>query len=119
MKIVTHELVGRAEFLKKFPGEMLSLQRLNHPNIAKFYDAGVHAGQAYYASEFVVGVNLEVALKTQKKPDDPGLNWRDVALSVAVQAARALKHGHKRSILHRGQKPSIWILTPEWNTGRP
>ena len=113
VKILGHELARSPEFLKKFPGEMLALQRLKHPNIAKFYDAGVHAGQAYYSSEFVGGVDLEVALRTAKKPDDPGLNWREVVLSVAVQAARALKHGHHRSILHRGLKPANCILTPE------
>jgi len=113
VKILGHELARHADFLKKFPGEMLALQRLKHPNIAKFYDAGVHAGSAYYASEFVNGTNLEGGLKTLKKPDDPGLNWREVVLSIAVQAARALKHGHHRSILHRGLKPSNWIFTPE------
>ena len=34
VKILGHELSRSPEFLKKFPGEMLSLQRLNHPNIA-------------------------------------------------------------------------------------
>ena len=113
VKLLDHELARRPEFLKKFPGEMLTLQRLKHPNIARYYDAGVHAGVAYYASEFVSGTNLEVALRTLKRPDDPGLNWHDVVLSIAVQAARALKHGHHRSILHRGLKPANCHFTPE------
>ena len=113
VKILGHELAHSPDFLKKFPGEMLTLQRLKHPNIAKFYDAGVHSGSAYYASEFVGGTDLEAGLRTLKRPDDAGLNWREIVLSVAVQAARALKHGHHRSILHRGLKPSNWIFTPE------
>ena len=113
VKILEHELARNADFLKKFPGEMLALQRLKHPNIARFYDSGVHAGTAYYASEFVGGTNLEDGLRGLRKSDDPGLNWREIVLSVAVQAARALKHGHHRSILHRGQKPSNWIFSPE------
>ncbi len=113
VKILEHELARNADFLKKFPGEMLALQRLKHPNIAKFYDSGVHAGSAYYASEFVNGTNLEAGLRTMKRPDEPGLSWREIVLSVAVQTSRALKHGHHRSILHRGLKPANMILTPE------
>jgi len=113
VKLLGHELARTPEFLKRFPGEMLALQRLNHPNIARFYDSGVHAGAAYYAAEFVAGTDLETGVRTLKRPDGVGLSWRDTVLSVAVQAARALKHGHHRSILHRGIKPSNLILTPE------
>ncbi len=112
VKLLDHEPARRPDFLKRFPGEMLALQRLKHPNIAEFHEAGVHAGTAFFVSEFVDGTDLEAGLRTLKRPDDPGLNWREIVLSVAVQAARALKHGHHRSILHRSLKPSNLIFTP-------
>ena len=34
-------------------------------------------------------------------------------LSVAVQAARALKHAHNRNVLHRDLKPAHLMLTPD------
>lgn len=106
VKILHPEIAQSAEFKEKFVSEMLVLHRLNHPNIAKFYDSGIHAGSAYYASELVEGSDLGELLKAARKPDELGVNWKTQGLSLAVQAARALKHGHHRSILHRDLKPS-------------
>ena len=36
-------------FLDRFAGELLALQRLDHPNIARTFDSGTHAGRAYVA----------------------------------------------------------------------
>ena len=106
VKILHPEIAQSAEFKEKFLAEMLVLHRLNHPNIAQFYDSGIHAGAAYYAGELVEGVDLAQLLKTARKPDEPGVDWKSQGLSLAVQTARALKHGHHRSILHRDLKPS-------------
>src|SRR5262245_20538650 len=54
-------------FGQRFPGEMLGLHRLTHPNIARFYDAGVQAGLVYYAAELAPGVDLATMLKAQAK----------------------------------------------------
>jgi hypothetical protein len=91
----------------RFPAEMLSLRRLTHPNIARLYDAGVHAGTAYYASEWVEGTDAATLVQ---QSGNPGLSWRELVLSAAAQAARALKHGHHRSILHRDLKPANLIV---------
>lgn len=114
VKLLTHEAARSPDFLARFPAEMLALHRLNHPNIISFYDAGVTAGQAWYATEFVVGTDLATILKTQpRKPSEPGLGWASEVISLGVQAARALKHGHHRSILHRDLKPANVLLTPD------
>lgn len=114
VKVLTHEATRTPEFLARFPAEMLFLQRLNHPNIAKFHDSGIHAGAAYYATEFVDGPDLGTLLrKPGRTADDPGLNWKDDLVRVAVQAARALKHGHHRSVLHRGLKPGNVLVAAD------
>lgn len=102
VKLFTHPAALAADFLARFPAEMLALQRLNHPNVAKFFDSGVHAGTAYSASELVDGPDLAARLKAA---GDSGLNWKDDLVRLAVQIARALKHGHHRSILHRALTP--------------
>ncbi len=113
VKVLTHANTRTADFLARFPANMLAFQRLNHPNVVKFYDAGVQAGQAWYAMEYVEGTNAETVLKTRvKKPGEPGFSWNEEVMSLAIQAARALKHGHNRSILHRNLKPSNFLLTP-------
>src|SRR4029079_2156808 len=81
-------------------------QRLDHANIAKFYDSGTHGGLAYVACELVEGKDFATLLEGGRRP------WREV-LSVAVQAARALKHGHNRNVLHRDLKPAHLMLAAD------
>jgi serine/threonine protein kinase len=94
-----------AAVVERFRGEMLALQRLKHPNIARFFDSGLHGGLPYFASELAPGRDLAAMLREQ-----PRLAWGDCVHRVAVQAARALKHAHHRSILHRDLKPSNLVL---------
>ncbi|QDU22986.1 serine/threonine protein kinase [Urbifossiella limnaea] len=93
-------------FLDRFAGELLALQRLDHPNIARTFDSGTHAGRAYVASELAPGTDLARQLETGR------LTWREV-LAVAVEAARALKHGHNRNLLHRDLKPAHLVRAPD------
>jgi hypothetical protein len=90
----------------RLPAEMLPLQRLDHANIAKVYDCGTHGGLAFVASELVEGTDCAKLLEGGRRP------WQEV-LSVAVQAARALKHAHNRNVLHRDLKPCHLMLTPD------
>ncbi|MGL6074946.1 MAG: serine/threonine-protein kinase [Fimbriiglobus sp.] len=110
VKIFHHPELLRPEFLAKFPAEVLSLHRLNHINIAKYYEAGVHDGRAWLAMEKMEGVDLVTKLRSSSKPGEPGLPWAEQAISVAVQVGRALRHGHHRSVLHRDVKPTNLFL---------
>src|SRR5262245_15218232 len=111
VKVLDAALGRDPAFLERFPGEMLALRRLTHPNLARFYDAGVQAGLAWYASELAPGQDLAATLKAHAKTAaEPGLNWTTSVFRIAVQAARALKHAHHRSILHRDLKPSNLML---------
>ena len=96
--------VRDAAAMQKLPGEMLPLQRLDHVNIARLHDCGTHGGLAFVATELVEGTDCAKALEAGRRP------WQEV-LSVAVQAARALKHAHNRNVLHRDLKPAHFILT--------
>ncbi|MFO0803326.1 MAG: serine/threonine-protein kinase [Gemmataceae bacterium] len=106
VKVLTESLARDAAFVQKFPGEMLALQRLDHPNVVKWFDSGIHAGHAYVAAEFVDGSDGAKLLEAGRRP------WREV-LGLAVQAARALKHGHNRNLLHRDLKPANLMLAPD------
>ncbi len=93
-------------FLARFPADMLGLHRLDHPNVVRFYEAGVHAGRAWYAAEWVDAPDAATLLEGGRRP------WRE-AFAVAVQAARALKHGHLRGTLHRDLRPAHFLIAPD------
>jgi hypothetical protein len=90
----------------RLAAELLPLQRLDHANIVKVLDSGTHGGLAFVASELVEGTDCAKLLEGGRRP------WREV-LSVAVQAARALKHAHNRNVLHRDLKPAHFLLTSD------
>lgn len=90
----------------KLAAELLALRRLDHPNIAAYLDSGTHAGRAYIVSEWVDGTDAAKLLEAGRRP------WPEV-LSVAVQVARSLKHGHNRNVLHRDLKPAHLMLTAD------
>jgi hypothetical protein len=106
VKVLTETHTRDAAFLERFPSEMLTLQRLDHVNIAKYFDSGIHGGLAFVACELVEGTDGAKLLEAGRRP------WREV-LSIAVQAARALKHGHNRNLLHRDLKPAHLMLTAD------
>ena len=86
--------------------ELLAVQRLDHVNIAKTLDCGTHGALAFVASELVDGTDAAKLLEAGRRP------WREV-LSIAVQAARALKHAHNRNVLHRDLKPAHFMLAAD------
>ncbi|HEV3435981.1 MAG TPA: serine/threonine-protein kinase [Gemmata sp.] len=106
VKVFTGTGTQDAAFVQKFSAEMLPLQRLDHANIAKFYDSGTHGGLAFVACELVEGEDYAKLLASGRR------SWREV-LGIAVQAARALKHAHNRNVLHRDLKPAHLMMTPD------
>jgi eukaryotic-like serine/threonine-protein kinase len=80
------------------------LAGLEHPNIARLYDAGVdERGRPYMALEYVDGV----------PPDDycsaGGLDLRD-KLALFLKILRAVAFAHARLIVHRDLKPSNILI---------
>jgi serine/threonine-protein kinase len=88
---------GVAERLKQ---ERDTLAGLEHPNIARLYDAGVtQAGRPYLAMEFVDGLPIDVFAAQNH------LSVRD-KLALFLQVANAVAYAHGRLVVHRDLKPS-------------
>lgn len=76
------------------------LAALEHPGIARLYDAGVAGdGQPYLAIEYVDGVTLDEYARTHSL----SLHQR---LALFEQVARAVAYAHARLIVHRDLKPT-------------
>jgi len=97
----------RAAWMQRFARERDILASLEHPNIARLYDAGVaEDGQPYLALEFIQGL-----------PIDAWCAERGLALparlALLVQVARAVAFAHGRLVLHRDIKPSNILVTDD------
>ncbi len=84
----------------RFEAERQTLAMMDHPNVARIYDAGSTAeGRPYFVMEYLDGAPLfEYAAEKR-------LGIRD-RLRLIQQAAAALQHAHQNGIIHRDLKPS-------------
>src|SRR5690349_15960394 len=88
------------EVVARFEAERQALALMNHPNVAKVFDAGVtESGRPYFAMEYVPGVPLT------EYCDEYRLTIRE-RLALFVQVCQAVQHAHQKGIIHRDLKPS-------------
>ena len=82
------------------------LATLEHPNIARLYDAGVDPiGRPWLAMEYVEGVALDAHASSN------ALSVRQ-RLELFLQVARAVAFAHGRLVVHRDLKPANILVTP-------
>ena len=95
----------RSDLTERFLRERDILARLEHPNIARLYDAGVSAqGEPYLVLQFVEGVPINDYCRAHR------LTTRNrVALFAKVLAA--VQYAHNLHIIHRDLKPSNILVT--------
>jgi eukaryotic-like serine/threonine-protein kinase len=85
--------------VQRFQSERQSLAIMDHPAIAKIFDAGATAqGQPYFVMEYVPGLPI-TEYCDQKK-----LKIRD-RLELFIQACDGVQHAHQKAIIHRDLKP--------------
>jgi serine/threonine-protein kinase len=96
-----------ARFAARIAEEREILAALNHPNIARLYDAGItSSGQPYLALEYVEGHAIDEYANTRQLP----LRAR---LRLFLLVARAVAHAHARLIVHRDLKPTNILVTDD------
>ena len=84
---------------------------MDHPNVAKVYDAGAtESGRPYFVMELVRGQSIT------RYCDEHRLSVRE-RLELFVPVCQAVQHTHQKGIIHRDLKPSN-ILVAEFD-GRP
>jgi len=88
------------EVVARFEVERQALAMMNHPNIAKVFDAGATPeGRPYFVMEHVPGVPITDYCDKQKL----GMAER---LTLFTQVCRAVQHAHQNGVMHRDIKPS-------------
>jgi eukaryotic-like serine/threonine-protein kinase len=104
LKIIKPGMESR-EVLTRFEAERQAIALMDHPNIARVYDAGVtESAQPYFVMELVRGVPLT------EYCDSSQLDVSE-RLHLFVEICNAVQHAHQKGIIHRDLKPSNILVT--------
>jgi serine/threonine protein kinase/tetratricopeptide (TPR) repeat protein len=94
-----------AQVVARFEAERQALALMDHPAIAKVFDAGsTGQGRLYFAMEYVRGESLILYC------DRHQLTIAD-RLDLFLQLCEGVQHAHQKGIIHRDLKPSNILVT--------
>jgi len=96
-----------SQVLARFANERQALAMMDHPNIARIFDAGATArGRPYFVMEYIEGVSV-----TQYCDSKRMTIAQRVELFLAI--CHAVQHAHQKGIIHRDLKPSNVLVTEQ------
>ena len=99
------------QVLARFAKERQALAMMDHPNIARIFDAGATPkGRPYFVMEYIEGVPITQYCDAKRMT----IGQR---LEVFLSVCRAVEHAHQKGVIHRDLKPSNVLVTEQ--EGRP
>ena len=104
IKVLRPDLALDTYFEKYFRREATVLQKLQHPNIVRYYELVREKQMLFLVIEYIVGPTLQQYLFRRKL-----LPMAD-AFYIATALATALDFAHRHHIIHRDIKPSNVLL---------
>jgi len=94
-----------SEVVSRFETERQALAVMDHPSIAKVFDAGVtNAGRPYFVMELVRGVPITEYC-------DKNLLTTEERLRLFVSVCQAVQHAHQKGVIHRDLKPKNILVS--------
>jgi serine/threonine protein kinase len=93
------------QVIARFEAERQALAILDHPNIAKVFDAGAtEGGRPYFVMELIDGISITAYCDREE------LSIGD-RIEMFIQLCQAVQHAHQKGIIHRDIKPSNVLIT--------
>lgn len=107
LKVLNTGVVS-AEHVARFRHEVEILGQLDHPGIARIYEAGsieaIHGGQPYFTMEFIEGEELLDHASSQHLDDA-------ARLRLFARICDAVQYAHQKGVIHRDLKPQNILVT--------
>ncbi len=95
------------QVVARFEQERQALAIMDHPSIARVFDAGATSnGRPYFVMEYVKGKPITEYCDTER------LNVRE-RLAVFVEVCRAVQHAHTKGVIHRDLKPRNILVSTQ------
>jgi eukaryotic-like serine/threonine-protein kinase len=96
-----------SQVLARFANERQALAMMDHPNVARIFDAGAtRKGRPYFVMEYIQGVPI-----TQYCDGKRMMIGQRLELFLAV--CRAVEHAHQKGVIRRDLKPSNVLVTEQ------
>ncbi len=94
------------EVIARFEAERQALALMDHPHIARVFDAGTtDSGRPYFVMELVKGIPIiDYCDQQQLTPRE--------RLELFLSVCQAVQHAHGKGIIHRDLKPSNILVAP-------
>ena len=93
------------QVIARFEAERQALALMDHPNIARVFDAGAtDTGRPYFVMELVKGIPIT------EYCDKNNLDTQN-RLELFIDVCKAVQHAHQKGIIHRDIKPSNVMIT--------
>jgi WD40 repeat protein/serine/threonine protein kinase len=107
LKLINPGMDSR-QVVARFEAERQALALMDHPNIARVFEAGTtDSGRPYFVMELVRGAPIT------NYCDEHHLTLRE-RLGLFVPMCQAVQHAHQKGIIHRDLKPSN-VLVAEYD----
>ncbi|MFO1093254.1 MAG: serine/threonine-protein kinase [Planctomycetaceae bacterium] len=92
------------QVVARFEAERQALAMMDHPNIARVFDAGMtDTGRPYFVMELINGIPIT------KYCDDHHLTLIE-RLRLFLPVCQAVQHAHQKGVIHRDLKPSNVLI---------
>ncbi len=93
------------QVIARFQAERQALAMMDHPNIAKVFDAGAtETGRPYFVMELVKGIPITDFCNQHHLPARN-------RLELCIEVCKAIQHAHQKGVIHRDLKPSNVMVT--------
>jgi len=95
------------QVIARFEAERQALAMMDHPNIARVFDAGTtESGRPFFVMELVRGFKINEYCDREKLSTHERLN-------LFIKVCQAVQHAHQKGIIHRDLKPSNILITEQ------